>query len=364
MRYWLVILLAALVSVPAAVAQESSLFLSSQRAPVRVSLGAAYQNYAHEDVNVQEVSIPLTLSAPLGRGLGLTLTAHQASVEGDTLESLSGVADVQVGLSYVIRLAAGSLVLNVGANLPSGKRELTPGEFATTVLLSQHYYRFQVPGFGQGFNVAPGVVWAFQVSEIVTAGLGAAYHYRGAYQPLSTLDAEYDPGDEVVLTGGLDVRTAPTTNLSADVTYTLYGSDAFGEQETFDPGDKVTATVQLLSLFGPSELRLVARYRSVTKSTRPAELTTAGEEELRLLPAQLLLHGTYRHAFSEPFTLGLLAQARLFDENVLFESATLLDVGLLPTVAVTPRVTLLARAVYTLGDLTGLEAGGGLVVEL
>lgn len=363
MRIRLVFLFAALAFTPAAFAQDGSLFLSSQRPPVQLRTDVVYQEYTQDDVSVSEVSVPVSLTLPIGRSFGVSVVAHQANVSGDSLESVSGITDVQVGLSYVVRLGVGTVVLNLGANLPSGKRELTPPEFATTILLSQHYYSFQVPGFGQGFNVAPGFVWAFPLAENVTAGVGAAYQYRGPYRPLSTLDGEYDPGDEVLLTGGLDVRASATTNVSADVTYTLYASDSFGEEETFDPGDKVIVTGQVRSLLGPNDIRIVARYRSVGKSTLPAELSLP-DDELRLLPAQILLQGTFHRTLSSAFTLGALARARLFDENVLFESASLIDLGLLPAVAISPQVTVQARGIYTLGDFTGFEVGGGILVEL
>jgi len=355
-------------------AQDGALYLSSQQPPVRISIEGLYQNYSNDDGDISEFSIPLSMSVPLGRSLGLSLIAHQASATGDSLESVSGLSDVQVGLSYYQRVGQGSIVLSLGANLPSGKRELTTDEFETSIFLSQHFFNFRVPGFGQGFNLSPGIVAAFPVSENAVLGVGMSYQYKGSYKPTEGLQDDYTPGDEILLTGGFDVRAGATSNLSADVTYTLYGSDTLGDQDVYSSGDKVTATVQWLNYLGVNVLRLVARYRSQSKSSRPA-VSGAADEELRTLPAQVWLRGSYRHRLSPTVHVGVLAQARLFgdtDASVgntpfgpeLFESKTLFDVGLTPEFSLSDTVALRVRFLYTLGDFTGFETGGGLAIEL
>ena len=343
-------------------AQNDALYMSSRQPPIRISIGALYQSYMEADTSLSEVSIPLAVSFPIGPNLGVSLIASQASASGDAVESLSSISDAQVGLSYYQQVGESSVVVSLGVNLPSGKSELTQDEFQTSIFLSQHFYNFRVPGFGQGFNVSPGVVVAFPVSENAVFGVGASYQIKGAYKPIEGM-GDYDPGDEILLTGGFDYRAGRTTNFSADVTYTIYGSDTFDATDVFSPGDKVTATAQLLSYLGANELRLVARYRSISKSSRPA-VVGAADEELRTLPAQVLLRGAYRHKLSPTFTLGVLAQARLFDETDSFSAKTLFDVGLTPEFALSDKVALRLRALYTLGDFTGFEAGGGLAIEL
>ncbi|MFB3105756.1 MAG: hypothetical protein ACE1ZA_12665, partial [Pseudomonadales bacterium] len=162
------------------VAQDDALYLSSQQQPVRISIGALYQSYTENDSSLSEVSIPLAISIPIGRNLGVSLIASQASASGDNVESLSGVSDVQVGLSYYQKIGQGSVVVSLGVNLPSGKRELTQDEFETSIFLSQHFFNFRVPGFGQGFNISPGVIMAFPVSENAVFGVGASYQIKGS----------------------------------------------------------------------------------------------------------------------------------------------------------------------------------------
>ena len=271
-------------------------------------------------------------------------------------------------------MGEGSVVLSLGANLPSGKRELTPDEFVTSIFLSQHFYNFRVAGFGQGFNLSPGIVVAFPVSETVVFGVGASYQLKGGYKPQEGMQDEYTPGNEILFTGGFDVRAGRASNFSADVTFTRYDSDTLGDQDVYSSGSKVTAIVQWLSYLRVNVLRLVARYRSQAKSSRPAVLGVA-DEELRTLPAQVWLLGSYRHQLSPALHVGVLAQARLFGETdapaantpfgpEFFESKTLFDIGLTPEVALSDNVALRVRFLYTLGDFTGFETGGGLAIEL
>jgi len=362
MKYTLVLFLV-LGWVGEGFAQESALYLSSQQPPVRISAGVLYQQYAEDGGDIAELSIPVALFVPVGRSLAFSVIASQATATGDTLETVSGISDAQVGLSYYQRVGQSSVVVSFGVNLPSGKRELTQQEFETSIFLSQHFYNFRVPGFGQGFNIAPGIVWAFPVGEGVVLGVGASYQRKGGYKPQDGMADDYDPGDEVLLTGGLDYRVSPTANVSADVTYTIYGGDVLGDADVYQTGDKLTATVQWLGYLRANELRLVARYRSQAKSSRPAVVDTT-DKALRTLPAQVLLLGAYRHQLSPRISLGVLAQGRLFGETDVFESRTLFDVGLAPAVALSDQVTLRTRFLYTLGDFTGFEAGAGLDVAL
>ena len=362
MKRTLFILLLLGLTVPG-FAQEGGLYLSSQRQPVRVSLNAIYQTYERDSLQISEVSVPVSILVPFGQKVAFSLQAGQASATGDDLESVSGISDVQAGLSFLQKIGTSSLVLSLGANLPSGKRELTNEEFQTSLLLSQHFYDFRMPGFGQGFNVAPGFVWAFPLSETVVFGLGASYQYKGAYQPLAERAEEYDPGDEIIITGGLDIKAGATTNLSADVTYTTYTTDKLGEEEVFAVGDRIVVTGQVLTYFGVNEFRIVGRYRGQSDSSLPAG-TGGTDEALRTLPAQGLVRLVYRQALGNIVRVGLLGQARLYGETGLFEEASLFDAGLLPEVAMSPSVRLQSRFIYTFGDFSGFEVGGGLVLTL
>lgn len=352
-----------------ALAQDNNLddrydvYLSSQREPIRVVVGAVYQQYQDlDDTEVTQLSTPVAVFVPIGRRLGLSVATSYATAEGDELESVSGLSDVQVGASFYQRIGAGSLVLNVGVNVPVGEREFSADEYTTAVVLGQHYFDFRVPSYGQGLNIAPGLTLAYPVSERVAVGVGVAYQNRGGFRPVDGLNVDYDPGDEVVVTGGFDVKLSRISAFSADVSYTMFDADALGDVEVFTPGDKLVLTGQLLGRPGRSLLQLVGRYRTQGNSTFPIGPGLA-VRDLQVLPAQTLIRGLYRPRLADALSVGLLAQARIFEETDLFEALTLTDVGILPTFHF-GSVALETRFIYTSGDVSGFEAGGGLSVRL
>ena len=352
-----------------ALAQDNNLddryevYLSSQREPLRIVVGAVYQQYQDlDDTEVTQLSTPVALFVPVGRRLGLSVTTSYATAEGDDLETISGLSDVQVGASFYQQLGEGSLVLNLGVNVPVGEREFTADEFTTAVVLGQHYFDFRVPSFGQGLNIAPGLTLAYPVSERVAVGVGVAYQNRGGFRPVDGLNVDYDPGDEVMVTGGLDVKLSTISALSVDVSYTMFDADVLGEAEVFTPGDKLVLTGQVLGRPGRSLLQLLGRYRTQDKSTFPAGSGLA-DRDLRVVPAQALIRGLYRPRLADALSVGLLVQARIFEETELFEALTLTDVGVLPTFYF-GSVALETRFIYTSGNVSGFEAGGGLSIRI
>lgn len=347
---------------------RSDIYLSSQQRPVDIVLGSVYQTYTdgtgEEDLEISELSTPVALFVPVGRSLGLSVLASYATVSGDGLETVSGVTDVKLGASFYQRIGAGSLVLSTGVSVPVGATEFTQEEYPTVIAQSLHVYNFRVPGYGQGFSVAPGFTFAYPISEGVVLGVGASYQLRSSYRPTTILDADYQPGDELLVTGGFDVRLSQTLNFSADVTYTTYDADTIEETEVFNAGDKLTATGQLLGRFGFNEMRLLARYRSPDKSTIPPTASTQQPRSLQTIPTELFLMATYRQQVARRFSIGVLGQARLFEEAAFYDAVTLIDVGLLPTIGFSDSVALELRGVYTTGDIEGFEAGGGLAIRL
>lgn len=365
----ILIVILSLLPVAGAGAQPGEFFLTAQRQPVQVSVSSLYQRYQDDAQLIEQVSFPLFVIVPIGSRLGLSVSAGGGAAggteaEGEALERLAGFADAQVGLSYHQRIGGGSIVANLGANLPSGKRELSPQEFATSILLSQNFYDFRLPTMGQGFSIAPGFIVAFPVGERLAVGGGVAYQVKGAFTPISTAAAEYDPGDELVLTGGLDVRLAETAALSADLSYTRYGADAFGGESYYEAGDRVMAILQYLSYQGFNELRVLARYSSRARGTLPSVGGGLVTEEQRTVPDQGRLSISYRRRTNRAMYLGLLVQGRFYDETAAFSQKQLLDLGFLPELRITEEASLVTRFIYTLGSFSGLEAGVGLSLQL
>lgn len=358
------VLVVLLLVAPGIVAQPVDLYVTGERQPVRISMSAVYQRFDDSDQLLEEVSFPLAVQVPLGSRAGFSLLAGAAVANGDAMAELGGITDVQLGLSYRQPVGEGSIVASVGTNLPSGKQELTPDEFATSVALSQNFYSFAQPGFGQGFSVSPGLTIAFPFGDRFVIGGGAAYQYKGEYTPVTSLSGGYDPGDELTLTGGLDVRVGTTGAFSGDVAFTRYGSDELDGEEFYQAGNRLSLSLQYLNHIGYDRLHFYARYSSRGRGQVPVPGGGLVAEAHRTVPSYGRLRALYRKRTTETTYLGLLVEGRFYEETTAYPSYALVDFGVRPELRVTREVSLVSRFVYTVGTFTGLTAGMGIAAEL
>jgi hypothetical protein len=324
-----------------------------------------YQRWAENDSTAfAQFSIPVYVRLALGRSLQVALRGSQATANGDGLQKLSGVTDTQLSCNYGVA----NFIFTLGFNLPSGKRALTYNEFLTTSLLSLNHYNFQTPGYGQGFNVLSGFTWAWPISEKLAVGVGASYQYKGKFQPLTFVD-EYDPGDEILLTGGLDWRVGETAQFSLDLISTLYGKDKIDTAAVFAAGNRLVAHAQFRQNFSHAELWLFARYLSRGKNSLAAGGALLPEDK-KSAPDQIEMSGQYFHRFTRRVAAGFLVEGHYFTTPpavIPLSSAGISIFGLGATLefSLSPRFKIPARVKYLIGrsrhgkKFSGLEAGVG-----
>lgn len=327
-----------------------------------ISMMGVYQRYTLEETTVSEASFPVRIVVPLGTDFTASLATTPATATGDAVSTLGGLTDIQASLTYSIEIGNARMALSLRSNVPSGKSELSTEEFSTAWQLSQSFYEFRVPGFGQGFNIGPGLMGAFPLSEDFVIGAGFSYQYRGSYTPVAGGIGSYDPGDEFFFVGGLDYRLNPETSLSFDLTYTLYGSDELADGRTFQAGNKLTGAVQLRRLFGFNELRVAARYRASTTSDLAVDGVVL--DELQTVPGRADLRTAFVLRVAEDVSAELVLHGRYYDATADFDSQTVLDIGVAPLYQVNPSLAVRSLFNYTAGTFSGLEGGLGLVVSL
>ena len=334
-----------------------------------IRLMPIYQRWSQGKGNeFAQFSVPVYVRLAFGRSLSLALRGSQATASGGNVQKLSGVTDTQ--LSFFC--SAANFIFNLGFNFPSGKRALTYDEFLTTSLLSLNHYNFQTPSYGQGFNVSPGFTWAWPLSEKFAVGLGASYQYKGKFKPLAFID-NYDPGDEILLTGGLDWRMGETAKFAVDVIFTLYGKDKIDTNVVFAAGNRFVTHAQFRQNFGYDEIFLFARYLSRGKNS----LAVGGAllpEDKKSAPDQIEMIGHYFHRFNRGFASGILVEGRYFTKPAavtLLSSAgiSIFGFGVTPEFSLAPGLRIPLRVKYLLGrtqngqSISGLEAGAGMAVS-
>lgn len=367
LRRFLYLILIGWLGVPALIvqAQDASLGLTSQRQPVVVNTGVAYQSYSDDNLEVSQLSIPLFVYAPIGRQFSATVQVSQATTETNIglTDQLSGLTNVNLGANYVRTFGKNSLVMTLNVSLPSGKSDLSLREFQTAVLASRSFYGLRVPGLGQGLSISPGLTLARPITDDLVFGIGLKYGYKGGYKPLALIDGEYDPGDELLVTAGADYRLSETGALSGDVTVTFYGNDKVGDLNEYESGTRFSAVALFQQFFNYDQLRILARFSTRAKTTLPAD-GNRPEQIGRAIPTLYQVQGQYFLRFSQELTLGTMLELRFFGSTPVFTSKTNTRLGLLPSYQFSPKVTTNARLLATLGSVPGYEVGLGLVLRL
>ena len=336
----------------------------SQSASVRIQFN--YQSWSLENSgDLSEITVPLAVYYPVNRNFSATLRGNGASATGDNMESISGLTDTQLGLNYLLENA--NLVFNLSFNFPSGKTELDALEFATSALISNNIFHLNTPNFGQGLNVSAGFTWAIPAGETFVFGVGASYQYKSSFKPLNIMAADYNPGDEILLTGGFDARLSGAATFSADAIFTLFGTDKFGDDEVFAPGSRLVLNAQFRNYFGLNDFWLFARFRSRAKNEQAAILGQALVKETENSnPKQFEIMSHYRLRLNPNIYLRILAEGRFYEKTtVAFSGATLFGGGLAPEFTLSSRVTapvifkFLTGSVKDGPSLTGFEIGAG-----
>lgn len=341
--------------------QTGAEVLTSEERPVRVVIQPIYQRFKDEAVTLTEWTAPLYAVVPFLDEWKLSMRGSYASADVDNTPGVSGLTDTQMELSYARAVGDGSLIVSTAFRLPTGKQNLTDGEFDAVTLLSQNFYGFEVPSFGQGVGIRTGGTLALPISDAVVIGVGGSFQFRGGYEPVAGQQAEYDPGDEVRITGGIDVRLTRTSALSGDVSLFTYGTDTVDGQDQFDVGNQISVRTQYVWKTGFRVLRLQASYQGQEKSTLP--IVNGADRELQVLPSQGLIRAQYSLPLTDIIRLTVNASSQWYGETTAFDSKALVRIGARPSLQLGDQIHLEPQLAYTSGNITGLEAGLGLTVQ-
>ncbi len=314
-----------------------------------VNVMPVYQRWTVSDASsFSQTALSLGVFVPLGRDWSASLRTTAAGVSGD-VPSLGGPGDTQVGLSY--NLTEYNVVLNASANLPSGKEKLTPEEFQTSILISKNIFDLHVPNYGQGAGVTIGGIWGIELNKDVVLGVGASYAYLGSYTPLEQYDDQYDPGEELLLIGGVEYRASQSLDLAFDMIFTSYSRDKLKDKEIFAAGNKIVVNAQLTHHFGDDELWVFVLYRSRAKSQYAVGESFVTEAN-RFIPNQFELRAHYEHRLTPTLSGKILLSGGLSGETAdRFSGATILGIGLAADIRITSSITVAPVAKYHVGTL-------------
>jgi hypothetical protein len=253
--------------------------------------------------------------------------------------------------------------VSLGASLPTGKTGLSPLQLATASTLSLDDYAFATPSFGRGLVLSPGVSIALPLSETAAFGMGTVYSIASEYTLVESDDAQYAPGNELLLTAGIDATLGRTSMMTVEGSYVVYGDDAYREA-TYSPGGTLGGAVRLSIGGGTLRTRMLASVRRVSdgRFAVPRALFRADVPYTRPTQGTLALSvDVVRPAFDVGLTGGLRTYASDAESpsgtapvSALADQQVLLDVGIAPSLRLSPTARL--RGALTTTRAIGREA--------
>ena len=240
--------------------------------------------------SLSQFSIPVAFTVDFGDRWRLggsgAFASSSISLAGGTAvrtsdPSLTGLSDLK--LTLTAQVVPDRVLFTFGANLPTGMRELDPGELEALRIVAAPALGLQIPALGTGSGGTAGVVVARQVANWAWA-IGASYELRSVYSPYAAAPdlppADFNPSDAIHLslgTDGIIGENQMTFSLAADL-YTEDKVTLVGDTRslTARPGPMWTAEWQYNMTTATSwqiNLYAIDRYRT---SATSADTTISG----------------------------------------------------------------------------------------
>ncbi len=202
--------------------------------------GLSFETWSAKSDRITQFALPITFVYPINprsRIDVITSPAFSSLNSGDS-HSLNGMSDIRLRGHYLTQDER--YLFTFGLVLPSGKNALTVEEYNVANALSVKAMNFRVPYLGQGRDINLGIATAYEFGEYVL-GAGVSYLMKDNFEPFADYEYDYQPGNEFTLTGGLE-RNVTLMNrdmrVTADLVYTLYGSDQGNDEDIFKSGNR------------------------------------------------------------------------------------------------------------------------------
>jgi len=268
------------------------------------------------ETTISQWALPVYIHYPVSNQLTLRITESVSFSSLKNRGSLNGLSDVKVKASY--RMMEDSVLLAASLGLPIGKNSLDDEQAEVAHELYTDALDFGVTRLGEGIVLNLVAATAREVGPVV-AGAGAGYLLKGAYETTFDVDTQYNPGDELDLTGGLNWK-GEQIYLRTDLVYTLYTADEVDDKEFFKQGNQLTAAMRFTYRPQPILMSFSIRDTMIGKNDYPNPGGELETEEKNTHGNRLNLDFIFGYAVNEPMTLhGIFSVNKIgkngYDEN-------------------------------------------------
>ena len=238
---------------------------------VEIRSSALFESYEFSEGldfdRASEFSLPLAVTARFGRGRTLTIATGYARVDvesaGRETSTVSGMLDTEFRLGY--QAVRDRLTLFMTASLPTGITSIDRGDLSTLAVLTSDVIGFSSVHLGAGGSVGGGVALTAPAGDMAF-GAAASFRARSAYQPLQSVERNFDPGGEFRLRLGLEGPVARRSFLRLTGIFARRSEDEVDGDPISAVGNRISAYVSLDQGVGSSTLTLYLfdSYRSAS----------------------------------------------------------------------------------------------------
>lgn len=342
-----------------------------------VNPNVSFEYWSSGDDKISEWVLPLIVRYAASDRLNFTLINQptMAKLQRPTENyNLSGLTDTRVGASYLF--GGETLLATAGINFPTGQTELDAEELSVAQVIPLHALGLRTTYFGGGLDISAGLSAAFSMDDWVV-GAGVGYVHKGTFNPVAG-SGDYDPGEELSLTAGIDRSFGEESKFLADVTYSLYTADTFEGTDYFKSAPRLLVEARYYFPWQSLDLALIVRDRikgknEVLQVDPNTELLKLHEEAANSHGNELDIIAQGSYPISEATSLDGLLQAKIYSTNELDASgATIFGVGGGWRRKLSSNVQLDLGAKFSFGSLkepgesssiTGFELRGGIIYQ-
>ncbi len=288
-----------------------------------------YSHWSLEDSSgteeISQLAIPVRGFVPIRDNLeALFYAVHSSNdlEQADAESSLSGLADARLQLNR--SFSDDQLLLSVGINLPTGKKELSRGEESHVIhKLSQNYLSFPMRRFGEGFGFNVLLGGARILGEF-RCGAGIMYQYNGSYNPIEDT-GKYDPGDFVSINAGADWQRDKMT-FTFNTVFTVHADDKFEGNRVFSQNSQLA--FRLAATYDNQDYSVNTGIGYVLRARNTFYDPSANQRQARILGDEFLIDVNLIRHLQRGWYVTPLAELKLVGANDLgFGGSTIFGFG-------------------------------------
>jgi hypothetical protein len=321
--------------------------------------GLSFEFWKAKKDQVTQFAFPFSYIYPYNKKIRFFAVTSPAFTGLNTGGSygLGGLSDIKLG-GHIWTLNDGVLI-TFGLNLPTGNHKLDGEEYAVASVLSMPAFNFRVPSLGQGLDIQLGANTAWEMGDFVV-GYGISYLKKGGFKAYEGQSKIYNPGDEITISWGIQKREVfmfgRNMDIKADILYTGYASDEWGDEKVFSSGNRFI--VQVLSQFkvDPVDVVVLIRDRIKEKNSTATEGFLNTERKNRN-GSQFEILGIGYYPYARNIRLKGIFDFKLYSNNDYDTGgATLFGFGGGGQMRLTPQIVLNGDLRFYLGSIkTGAE---------